>query len=89
MNMWGFTPAVFPVMSHALTTFFRTADLGTAECLLPDVVGDAIRAGAARVRVHGVRGRWCGVTHPADVPSVRAHLAGLHAQGDYPERLWP
>jgi len=88
MNMWGFSPTIFDACSRALDRFFRSADLARDECLLPDVVRDAITAGEARVRVHGVRSTWCGVTHPADVPATRATLAALHATGDYPARLW-
>jgi hypothetical protein len=89
MNMWGFTPRIFDACSRALTTFFHTADLTREECLLPDVVRDAIAAGEARVEVHAVRSSWCGVTHQADVPATRATLAALHRAGDYPDRLWP
>ncbi|MFL5519474.1 MAG: NDP-sugar synthase [Gemmatimonadales bacterium] len=89
MNMWGFTPRIFDACSRALARFFHTADLTTDECLLPDVVRDAITGGEARVRVHRVQSIWCGVTYPADVPATRATLAGLHRAGDYPARLWP
>jgi NDP-sugar pyrophosphorylase family protein len=89
MNMWGFTPRVFDACSRALTRFFHSADLATDECLLPDVVRDAIAGGEARVRVHPVQSTWCGVTYPADVPATRATLEGLHQSGDYPARLWP
>ena len=89
MNMWGFTPRIFDACSRALARFFHTADLATDECLLPDVVRDAITGGEARVRLHRVQSTWCGVTYPADVPATRATLAGLHRAGDYPARLWP
>jgi NDP-sugar pyrophosphorylase family protein len=89
MNMWGFTSRIFDACSRALTRFFHAADLSKEECLLPDVVRDAITGGEARVKVHGVRSTWCGVTYPADVPATRATLAALHRAGDYPERLWP
>jgi hypothetical protein len=89
MNMWGFTPRIFDACSRALGTFFERADLARAECLLPDVVRDAIAAGEARVKVHDVRSTWCGVTYPADVPATRATLAALHRAGHYPDQLWP
>lgn len=89
MNMWGFTPRIFDACSRALDRFFHKADLTREECLLPDVVRDAIAAGEARVQVHAVRSTWCGVTHPADVPATRATLAALHRAGHYPDRLWP
>ena len=89
MNMWGFTPRIFDACSRALARFFHSADLTKDECLLPDVVRDAIVGGEARVKVHRVRSTWCGVTYPADVPATRTTLAGLHRAGDYPARLWP
>jgi hypothetical protein len=89
MNMWGFTPRIFDACSRALGTFFHSADLTRDECLLPDVVRDAIAAGEARVKLHAVRSTWCGVTYPADVPATRATLAALHRGGHYPDRLWP
>jgi hypothetical protein len=89
MNMWGFTPSIFDACSRALRAFFESADLRRDECLLPDVVRDALASGAARVRAHAVGGAWCGVTHQADGPATRATLATLHRTGDYPGRLWP
>ena len=89
MNMWGFTPRIFDACSRALGTFFRVADLTRDECLLPDVVREAIAAGEARVKVHAMQSTWCGVTHPADVPATRATLAALHRTGHYPAQLWP
>lgn len=89
MNMWGFTPRIFDACSRALGTFFHSADLTRDECLLPDVVRDAIATGEARVKLHAVRSTWCGVTYPADVPATRATLAALHRGGHYPDRLWP
>lgn len=88
MNMWGFTPEIFDACSRALMRFFHAADLARAECLLPDVVRDALAAGEARVRVHPVNGMWCGVTHAADVAVTKEALAALHRAGDYPARLW-
>jgi C4-dicarboxylate-specific signal transduction histidine kinase len=88
MNMWGFTPEIFDACSRALARFFREADLAKAECLLPDVVRDAIAAHEARVKVQRVRSTWCGVTHPADVAATRGTLATLHRDGDYPSPLW-
>ena len=88
MNMWGFTHEIFDACSRALDRFFRSANLARDECLLPDVVRDAIAGGGARVRVHEVRGTWCGVTHPADVATTRETLAALHRAGEYPVRLW-
>ena len=31
---------------------------------------------------------WFGVTYPEDKPDVIAMLKKLHAEGDYPDKLW-
>ena len=33
-------------------------------------------------------GNWYGVTYREDLPDVQAAVAALHAQGQYPDRLF-
>ena len=90
MNMWGFTPAIFPELRVRFREFLdglEGADDGV-EFLLPDVVQEMIDQGRARVRVLRHDGRWCGITFPEDRDRVRSFIAGLVERGAYPARLW-
>ena len=88
MNSWAFTPSLFAELDVAFTRFLHTTPGLKDECLLPDVVNDALGAGRARCRLLRSASTWCGVTHPADRPGTMAALAAHHAAGDYPARLW-
>jgi hypothetical protein len=88
MNMWAFTPVVFGLLREGLTRFLTSAEPLKGEYLLPEAVQDAVRSGAARVRVLDPGSRWFGVTYQADRPAVGAALRALVAAGRYPERLW-
>lgn len=89
MNMWAFTPALFPTLRAAFGDFVRTHGNDTsAEFLLPTFVEGLIGAGQARVRVIPGGGPWVGVTHPEDAPLVRETIAGWVSEGAYPTPLW-
>lgn len=88
MNLWGFTPALFPVLRAGFREFLTHGDRLRGEHLLPTAVRGALARGAARVRVLEVESPWFGITHPDDRPRVETALRGLVAAGDYPERLW-
>jgi hypothetical protein len=75
MNMWAFTPTVFPSLREGFTQFVAAHGMEKdAEFLLPDAVAGMMDAGDVRVRVLSGGGPWCGVTYPSDVPAVRAAL---------------
>jgi NDP-sugar pyrophosphorylase family protein len=91
MNMWGFTPEIFPELRLRFQRFLD--DHGIAadsrqEFLIPDVVQGMIADKSARVRVLRHKGRWCGITFPEDRLPARAFIAELVEQGEYPSRLW-
>ncbi len=89
MNLWGFTPSIFPHLEHAFAAFLRAHGRDdAAELHLPAVVDAAVRAGAARVRVVSAGARWLGVTYPADVPAAVAGIRALVEAGEYPSPLW-
>jgi len=89
MNMWGFTPDVFDILSKGFATFLA-AGIGNpkAEYQIPVVVDGEIRAGRRRVKVLTTSDTWCGVTYTADKPQVTAHIAALVRSGRYPSPLW-
>jgi UTP-glucose-1-phosphate uridylyltransferase len=88
MNLWGFTPGIFPVLENALRRFLTEGPREEAECHLPGAVQDGVAGGTTRVRVLPTTSRWCGMTHPSDRDWVRSRVAELVSAGVYPERLW-
>jgi hypothetical protein len=89
MNMWGFTPAVFPQLAHGFAAF-RDAHAADprAELPLPTLVQSLVRDGQARVQVLRGAGPWCGVTYPADRAPVTRFLGELIGRGEYPSPAW-
>ena len=88
MNMWGFTPAVFPLLRDGFRRFLAASTAAKAEYLLPTAIQDAIAGGAAQVRVLDPRSSWFGITYPTDAPAVTAALGRLVSEGRYPAPLF-
>jgi hypothetical protein len=91
MNCWGFTPSLFAELEDRFPRFLRSigSSLLKAEFLIPEVVGELVREGKARVRILPTRERWFGVTYPEDRPAFQAAIRDLIDKGAYPHRLWP
>jgi UTP-glucose-1-phosphate uridylyltransferase len=89
MNLWGFTPSIFPHLEAGLFEFLeaRIGDPG-GEFLLPDLIDRLIAEGAARVRVLEGGGPWFGVTYREDREGVARSIRELIDAGEYPEKLW-
>jgi hypothetical protein len=103
MNMWGFTPAVFPQLRAGFEAFLageppagaRAAPAARApqdpakrEYLIPSLVQRLIARSEARVKVLATESTWTGMTHPEDRPIVEGKIREMVARGEYPERLW-
>lgn len=88
MNMWGFTPAVFPILREGFRKFLASPGAATAEYLLPTAIQDAIASGKARVKVLDPRSSWFGITYPTDAPAVSEALGRLVDAGKYPTPLF-
>jgi len=91
MNMWGFTPEIFPELRTRFLGFLddeQTAADGRREFLIPDVVQGMIAENRAHVRVLRHKGLWCGITFPEDQSQARELIADLVEHGEYPSRLW-
>jgi hypothetical protein len=88
MNLWGFTPAIFPALRERFAAFLdqRGGD-PQAECLIPTAVNELVAAGRAVLRVLPTAETWMGVTYPDDRPAVVARLSALTRSGRYPEPL--
>jgi hypothetical protein len=89
MNMWGFTPQIFPLLHEHFKRFLKQygQDL-TAECYIPTTVNSLIKAEQARVKVLRSGDAWFGVTYREDQPRVVQSIGRLIESGAYPRRLW-
>lgn len=89
MNMWGFTPRIFPQLCKYFKRFLKSygEDLN-AECYIPATVNSLIQDGQTRVRVLCSDDTWFGVTYREDRPLVVQSIGRLIEQGAYPRRLW-
>jgi NDP-sugar pyrophosphorylase family protein len=89
MNLWGFTPTVFPQLRERFFTFLqRSGHELKSECFIPTTVNELVAAGIARVKVLRTPSSWVGVTYQEDKPQVKASIRQLIARCEYPERLW-
>ena len=89
MNFWGFMPSVFPALRTYFEDFLRAlpADALKAECLLPVMVGEELKAGRIEVSVLHSKDKWFGMTYHEDRALVAEDLKALHAAGVYPPSL--
>jgi hypothetical protein len=84
MNMWAFTPRVFPELAEQFREFLHVADANPdRELLLPASVNALIASGRGRVRVLPGGTTWCGMTYREDARAVGKTIADLTAQGHY------
>ena len=89
MNMWGFTPRIFPVLDEKFRAFLDAhGQEMKSEYLIPSVVDEMIRDGSTRVKVMQSEDEWFGVTYPEDKPTVQKEIAQLVEEGRYPSPLW-
>lgn len=89
MNMFGFTPALFPELARKFPAFLESARGNPkAEFLMPAIADELIRAKRATLRVLETTEKWFGVTYKEDKPIVAAGIRQLIERGVYPARLW-
>jgi hypothetical protein len=89
MNMWGFTPALVPLLEEKFRAFLaaKGGEL-KSEAYIPMVVDELIREGKADTRMLPTSSEWFGVTYREDKPQVMESIARLIAAGEYPASLW-
>ncbi len=89
MNMFGFTPAVFPQIEREFAEFVRRSGTDpTAEFYIPDLMTRLIAAGAAQMRVLSTKARWFGMTYRDDKQVVQDRIREYVESGIYPKNLW-
>ncbi|HXS67287.1 MAG TPA: sugar phosphate nucleotidyltransferase [Candidatus Polarisedimenticolia bacterium] len=89
MNMWGFTPSLFPHLREQLIEFLKKhGQEEKSELYIPSVVNELVAAGKERCKVLRTTDSWFGVTYREDRPFVVEGIRGLIGRGDYPGTLW-
>ena len=88
MNMWGFTPAVFPQLSEEFEKFLeQNGNSLDAECFIPNAVNGLVVAGTARVKVLRCVDSWFGVTYREDHDRAVDRIRQMIETGVYPRKL--
>lgn len=89
MNMFGFTPAIFPLIETEFAAFLKkNGGDPKAEFYIPTLMTGLITAGRARMRVLPTSSGWFGMTYHEDREAVQTRIRECVDRGDYPQRLW-
>lgn len=89
MNMWGFTPSIFPQLEKLFKDFLAAKGQEMkSECYIPLSLGEIVKTGNADCAVLRTHSTWFGVTYREDKPIVQASINQLVQQGAYPANLW-
>lgn len=89
MNMWGFTPHIFPLLRERFRIFLgKDGNDLKSEHYVPTAVNELVSSGQARVKVLRTNDAWFGVTYREDRPRVVDSIAALIKKGTYPDKLW-
>lgn len=89
MNMFGFTPAVFPQIETEFATFLsNNAGDPKAEFYIPSLMTRLIRGERAQMRVLSTKAQWFGMTYKEDKDAVQGRIRAYIENGVYPKNLW-
>lgn len=92
MNFWGYQPSMMQELARLFPRFLQeNLEKNPEKCefFLPFATDELIQSGKAQVTALTTDEAWYGVTYREDLPSVQQAIAALHAQGRYPEHLFP
>ena len=88
MNLWAFQSSIFECLAEEFVRFQEYSDnLVKSEFLLSQTVSQLISTARANVQIVPTSDRAIGLTHPADLASVKSALRLAVANGDYPDDL--
>jgi hypothetical protein len=85
MNLWGFQPAMWPILHNEMDTHDFSAQ---PEALLPVLVGKILHHVPLRFDVLPTVSRCVGVTHAEDLPIVQADVRLQVSTGERPEHAF-
>jgi UTP-glucose-1-phosphate uridylyltransferase len=89
MNMWGFTPSIFPQLEKDFSAFLQAKGQELkSESYIPMSVGNLVKSRQATCRILRTSAAWFGVTYREDKAMVQASILAQVRQGNYPTSLW-
>lgn len=89
MNMWGFTPELFPILGEEFEKFLDGhGDSLEDECFLSITINELLLAGRVHVKVLRCGDSWFGVTYRDDHSRAVERIRRMIETGVYPKRLW-
>lgn len=89
VNMFGFTPDLFPYLESKFTKFLKTNEKElTTEFLLPEAFGEGIKEKFCAMEVIASNSSWMGITYKEDVPEIKEKIKRLIDENEYPSNLW-
>lgn len=89
MNMWGFSPAIFPCIRRDFDAFInRSGQDLKAFFTIPDFINGMIAQGEGEVMTHETSAVWMGVVSPDDKIQTILRINELIRKGYYPARLF-
>lgn len=89
MNIWMFTPALFPLLRKDFQWFVsRHGHDKRAEFTLSDCLGRYIEAGDISIECLPHDDQWFGITYREDRAHALSVVDALHRDGTYPTPLW-
>ncbi|MDR1595644.1 MAG: hypothetical protein LBR91_01815 [Puniceicoccales bacterium] len=75
MNLWCFTPMVFPLLRHSWSEFSsKISDVTSDEFGLPFFINAAVKCGKCRVDVIRTASKWHGITYKTDDETMESIL---------------
>ncbi len=88
MNLWGFTPDLFPYLRQQFDEFLVVSGSSCdEEFLIPTAINQQVAQGRARLRVRQSSEPWMGMTFAQDKIQVQQKLFELVSRGVYPADL--
>lgn len=92
LNFWAFLPDFFPHLERLFEIFLhdalQTTKATSLEFYLPSAVSHLIAEGIISVKLLPTEDPWFGLTHPSDLPQVKAGLQEIITKGCYPSPLF-
>ena len=89
MNVWGFTPDLFPYLKSMFNEFLKLEGKELkSEFFIPVVVNSLIQSNIKAVKVLKTGSSWFGVTYKEDKPHVVNKIKSLVDNDEYPIKLF-